>query len=222
MRAPVCQTCSMTGRSKAPDSKRAAMGVSTHSGWAAFVVLAGDPLEPEIIARGRMTLCDPAIIGSKQPFHHAEPMPFAEAEKFIATCAASTKRLATGSIAAIRDKADVKSCCVLTASGKPLPGLKAILASHSYIHAAEGEFYRDAIAAAAEAAGLTVRRVRSRDLETEMEALAVSGAAVKTRLSAFGKALGAPWTQDEKMSAQGAWLMLPALLPRRAGTDSRR
>ncbi|HEV2650866.1 MAG TPA: hypothetical protein VGU69_06395, partial [Rhizomicrobium sp.] len=77
------------------------MGVSTHSGWAAFVVLAGSPSAPDIIERGRMMLCDASIAGSKQPFHHAEPMKFADAEKFIALCKASTARLAGKAVAAL-------------------------------------------------------------------------------------------------------------------------
>jgi hypothetical protein len=183
------------------------MGVSTHSGWAAFVVLAGDAREPEIIERGRMMLCDAAIEGSKQPFHHAEPMPFPDAEKFIRACKASTAKLASKAVATLKNS-DVRACCVLAASGRPLPGLKEILASHSYIHAAEGEFYRDAVAGACEAAGIAVRRIRSRQIDDEMDILAIPRTVAKERLAAFGKAVGSPWTQDEKLSALGAWVML--------------
>ena len=207
MRAAACQTCSMTGRTKAPDDKRAAMGVSTHSGWAAFAVLAGNPREPDIIERGRMVLCDARVPGSKQPFHHAEPMSFSDAEKFIAACKDSTAKLAREAVSALVH-AHVRSCCVLAASGRPLPGLKDILASHSYIHAAEGEFYRDAVATACEAAGITVRRIRGRAMDEEMDMLALPRAVARERLAAFGKAVGSPWTQDEKLSALGAWLML--------------
>ena len=91
----------MTARSKVPDSR--ALGVRAHSGWAAYVVLAGHAKSPEILARGRMDLCDAAIAGSKQPFHEAEPMPFAAAEKFIARCTASTAKLAAKAIGAVAD-----------------------------------------------------------------------------------------------------------------------
>jgi hypothetical protein len=197
----------MTGRSKVPDQTLAAMGVSTHSGWVAFVVLAGNPRAPAILERSRMVLCDADFEGAKQPFHHAEPMPFAEAQEFIALCQARTAKLARAAIAPLAKKG-VRTCCVLTASGRALPGLKEILASHSCIHAAEGEFYRDAIVSACEAAGITAQRIRSRDLDVEMQKLPVSHAAAKERLAAFGAAMGAPWTTDEKQSALGAWLML--------------
>ena len=70
----------MTGISK--DPKRA-LGVRTHSGWAAYVVLEGSAKAPDIAARGRMLLCD----WHKQPFHEAETMPFARAETVNALAA---------------------------------------------------------------------------------------------------------------------------------------
>jgi hypothetical protein len=205
----------MTGRLRLPDG--AALGVFAHSGWAAYVVLTGSPKAPEIVARGRMQLCDTSIPGAKQPFHEAEPMAFAAAEKFIARCAVATAKLAAKEIAAIEARAKLSACCVLTASGRPLPDLKGILASHSTIHAAEGEFYRDAVANACAERGIAVRRVRQRDLEAELQTLPVPASAAKERLAAFGKQVGSPWTQDEKASASGAWLMLASRPSRRKG-----
>jgi hypothetical protein len=204
----------MTGRSKVPD---AALGVRSHSGWAAYVLLSGNPKKPDILARGRMQLCDPSIAGSKQPFHEAEPMAFPQAEKFIARCTTSTAKLADKALAEIREEARVTSCCVLTASGRPLPDLKGILGSHAAIHAAEGEFYRDAVVHACERAKIPVRRVRERDLEAETHNLPVPPGDAKERLAEFGKQLGAPWTADEKLSALGAWLMLASLPSKRSG-----
>jgi len=202
----------MTGRTSRPDA--AALGVRAHSGLAAYLVLSGDSMHPDIDARARMTLCDPAIKGSKQPFHEAEPMTFAKAEQFITRCAASTAALAEKALADIQRNSPVSACCVLTASGKPLPDLKGILASHTLIHAAEGEFYRDAVAVACKRQQIAVRRVRERDVEVELHKLPVPVVTAKERLIQFGKQMGPPWTQDEKMAAIGAWLML-ALLPTR-------
>jgi hypothetical protein len=205
----------MTGRSKVPDRQAAALGVRAHSGWAAYCALAGDPKAPQILERGRMPLCDNAIRGSKQPFHEAEMMPFSAAAKFIARCTASSARLAAKATDDLRARFAPAACCILTASGRPLPDLRGILASHSTIHAAEGEFYRDAVATACERAGMAVRRVRERDLEGEILKLPVAPAAAKACLAEFGKQVGAPWTQDEKLSTLGAWLMLASLPSRR-------
>jgi len=202
----------MTGRTRHPD--RATLGVRSHSGWAAYVVLAGNAKDPQFVARDRMQLCDPTIKGSKQPFHEAEPMSFDRAEAFIKTCTKATAKLARRALNEIHREMPVRACCVLTASGKPLPDLRAILASHALIHTAEGELYRDAVAAACDDCRIAVRRVRERDMENELQKLPVTAAAAKERIAAFGKQAGPPWTQDEKLAALGAWLML-AVLPSR-------
>jgi hypothetical protein len=202
----------MTGRTRHPD--RATLGVRSNSGWAAYVVLAGNAKDPQLVVRDRMQLCDPTIKGSKQPFHEAEPTPFERAETFIETCTKGTAKLARRALNEINHETPLRACCVLTASGKPLPDLRAILASHALIHAAEGEFYRDAIAAACNSCKIAVRRVRERDMENELQKLPVTAPAAKERIAAFGKQAGPPWTQDEKLAALGAWLML-AVLPSR-------
>ena len=202
----------MTGRTRHPE--RGTLGVRSHSGWAAYVVLAGNAKAPRLVARDRMQLCDPTIKGSKQPFHEAEPMPFGRAEAFIETCTAATAKLALQALTQITRQTPLHACCVLTASGKPLPDLRAILSSHALIHTAEGEFYRDAVAAACDSCQIAVRRVRERDMENELQKLPVTAAAAKERIAAFGKQAGPPWTQDEKLAALGAWLML-AVLPSR-------
>jgi len=203
----------MTAPSRLPD---AALGVRSHSGWAAYVVLAGDPKAPDILARGRMQLCDPRLEGAKQPFHHAEPMPFTRGAAFVERCRQSTLTLARDAVGRLLDTAAIRGCCLLTSSERALPGLKAILASHALIHTAEGAFYRDALEAACDARNIPVRRVREREIETACQCLPASPAEVNDRLAGFGRSLGAPWTQDEKLSARGAWLMLAALPARRA------
>ena len=181
-------------------------------------MLAGDPRKPDIVARDRLTLCDTGIKGSKQPFHEAEPMPFGDAKTFIARCTSSSLKLAGAAIADVQRQTPVRACCILTASGRPLPGLEDILASHALIHAAEGEFYRDVIDRACSLRKIKVRRVRERDMETELQKLPIPATAAKARMAEFGKMLGPPWTQDEKLAASGAWLMLALLPSRHAAT----
>jgi hypothetical protein len=201
----------MTARSAAREGSadQAALGVRCHSGWAAFVVLGSSITAPQILERGRMELCDASIKGSKQPFHEAEPMKFAAAEKYISTCRASTGALAQTVLRMlVAGHGMLRACCVLTASGRPLPGLREILASHALIHAAEGEFYRDAIVGAAERVGVPCFKVRERDVEAAADRLPGNEADRRARLADFGKRVGSPWRQDEKLAAIGAWLAL--------------
>jgi hypothetical protein len=203
---------------KARDSGRIALGVRSHSGWAAYVLLGGRASSPILLARGRIELCDPSIAGAKQPFHTAEPMPFPSGERFISQCERATAVLAQKAFLGFaRQRGAISACCVLTASGRPLPDLKAILASHALIHAAEGEFYRNAIALAAEKVGIAVERLRERDVVAASERLPGTQDDRKARLEEFGRQVGPPWRQDEKLSALAGWMALAAR-PAAAGT----
>ena len=202
----------MTATSKAPRSKPAALGIRAHSGWAAAILLAGPSGAPQILERRRITLCDPEIEGSKQPFHHAEPMRFPDAERFIADCAESTASYAREAIAqfitvAKTHRCSLNGCGILTASGRALPDLGSILASHALIHAAEGAFYRDAMARACEQEEIAVSRVKERDVDG-WTASRVGEKTLKSTLAAMGQALGPPWTTDEKRATMIAWLVL--------------
>jgi len=192
------------------------LGVRAHSGWAATILLGGSREAPEILDRRRVELCDPKIAGSKQPFHEAEPMDFAKAQSFIARCTASSAALADKAVSELRERAKTRGhalagCCLITASGRALPELKKILASHSLIHAAEGEFYRDAVAGACARARIKSDRVKEREImEWAASRIGIADTKLKSRIDAMGKELGPPWTADQKLATLAAWLTLDA------------
>jgi hypothetical protein len=201
----------MAGAAK---SRKVALGFRTHSGWASAILAAGRGSAIEILDRRHVALCDSASEGAKQPFHAAEPMPFAQAESHIALCREATAVLArdaikTAGMTCERWGARLSGVCIITASGRALPDLRAILASHALIHAAEGEFYRDALVGAAEAMGVKASRLK------ETEALSHVGlrmdigeAAMTKKLVEIGKTVGRPWTSDEKLATLAAWSLL--------------
>jgi hypothetical protein len=45
-------------------------------------------------------------------------------------------------------------------------------------------------------------------LEQSSAALALPAAAIQKQLAAWGKTVGAPWRQDEKLAAIAAWVTL--------------
>ena len=187
-----------------------AIGFRVHSGWAAAVAVTEGP---KVVDRRVIVIADPAIDGSKQPFHAAEGRPFKKAEDLILRCGESTNALAAAALGemltGLRTDHKVIGCGLLLSSTRTLPDLKAILASHAMIHAAEGEFFRDAMARSARNCRLPVHRVREKDLwrtcESEMH---VPAEALARRIGALGKELGPPWRQDEKLAALVAWLVL--------------
>jgi hypothetical protein len=193
---------------------RAALGLRAHSGWAALVAVAGSPESPDVIHRRRIETADPAIRGSKQPFHAAEPLKLPDAEALIKKCTESTRQLSRQALQAaigdLREKGfDVAGCGVILGSGRSLPALEAILASHALLHTAEGEFYRQALVEAGEHCGLPVVGVKEREAyEQSADRLHLSVAELQDRIAALGRGIGPPWTQDQKYAALVGWLAL--------------
>ena len=204
----------MTARSKAPRAGRAALGVRAHSGWAAVIVLAGTAEEQEIIDRRRIELRKPGDENARFPFHHVETWKRDRAKAFIRSCSESSNGYALTALSDI--VADLKKrslvlsgCDLLSASGRTLPDLANILASHSLIHTAEGEFFRDAIANACAKKKIAVSRVKEREALTWAAArLGLTDARLKLKMDALGKPLGPPWTADQKLATAAALLVL--------------
>lgn len=196
--------------------KRAAIGVRMHSGWGALVAVSNSAGTVEVIERRRVAITTPGTSGANQPYHFAENLGLPEAETFLANCFAASKRLA---LAAVRDVVGelrgrqyrVVGSAVLLASGRPLPPLSKILASHALIHAAEGEFFREAFRMACEDLDLSVTGFRERNLNECVQTTLGKGATrVWRQISTLGRSLGPPWTKDQKSAALAALVVLQA------------
>ena len=202
----------MAERSRSRTSE-AALGFRPHSGWAALVAVAGPVAEPAVVVRRRVELSRRT---PRQPFHAAEGRPFAAAEDLIRRstdeAAALAERAVREAVAELRAAGhEPVAGGLLLAAGRPLPGLREVLASHALIHAAEGELFRDVLRQASRRCGLRVSEVRERDLEERAaQSLRRPPAELRRRVTEWGKALGPPWTQDEKRAALVAWLALAA------------
>lgn len=189
-----------------------ALGVRVHSGWAALVAVTGTMRSPRVLDRRRIVLVEPGI--PKQPYHTAENLPLKAATKLIGRSRACARLQARRAFRSVLSELKGKGhkaagCGLLLASGRPLPGLAATLASHALIHTAEGELFREAIAHASRQCRLPVTAVKERELFAECgKKLRLSASELPRRLTDLGRALGPPWTQDEKFAALAAWLAL--------------
>jgi hypothetical protein len=192
----------------------AALGFRAHSGWAALVAVAGAPRSPAVLIRRRIELVDPSVPGAKQPYHEAEGKKLPKAREIIHRCASDASKLARKAFRqAAAELAEnghrVVGCGLLLASGRPLPALEAILASHALIHTADGELFRNALTAASEDCGVPVTRVREKELLLRVTAdLRISTDELQLAIRKLGRSLGPPWTQDEKYAALAGWLAL--------------
>ena len=194
----------------------AALGLRAHSGWAALVAVAGSPWSPSVVDRRIIQLCNPKTRGSKQPYHAAEALTLKAAEKLVTTCLAETEQLAQeGLCSAIADLQKqghkILGCGILLGSGRSLPTLDRILASHALIHAAEGEMFRNALRNAANNCGLPVTGIRERDLFARASVeLNCSLEALRQQLAEMARSLGPPWREDQKCAMLAGSIALAA------------
>jgi hypothetical protein len=196
----------------ATTDKQAALGFRAHSGWAVLVALAGPIGSPIVLERRRIEIADPKIAGSKQPYHAAEGRKLKDAEVLVNACIEGSVKLATDAVqAAITDAKqkgyEISTSGIVTGSGKPIPALDKILASHPLLHTAEGELFRNVIARACLNHHLRVVAVKEKDLMSRLQNdMGVSGELIQQHLQRMGKAIGAPWRQDEKYASLAAWI----------------
>jgi hypothetical protein len=196
--------------------KPAALGFRVHSGWTSLIAVAMEKKQPIILVRQRPHLVATFSYSFRQPYHTAEKMDLAEARVFLDQQRSEARRLSLAAIRAAQAEASeqgykLSRAALLLASGRPLPELPDILASHSIIHSADGEFFRGALLHACARASLAVTRIRERELSSTAFATLGRKPADLTRLiNDLGKPLGSPWTQDEKFATLAAWVALKA------------
>lgn len=194
--------------------KQAAVGFRVHSGWAALVALAVEKGVPTILVRDRVHLVKNFTYESRQPYHTAAKLDLDEARAFIAHIRKEARALAVQAIGGLRRKLHENECkldrsAILLSSGRPLPPLPKILASHALIHTADGELFREALIHASKRSSLQVVTAKERELgDVAARAVRKKPADLLRLLAELGRGLGPPWSQDERMAALAAWYAL--------------
>ena len=194
--------------------KSAALGFRAHSGWTALVALSVSKGVPCVLARQRIHLIQTFTYRFRQPYHSAKTMPLDEGRDFVAGVRTQARDLAYRAICELQESLHaqgyrlMRSGLVL-ASGRPLPNLPDILASHALIHTADGELFRESLLHACARCGLLSKTAKERDLRDEApEMLRLRPDDLTRRIAELGRSLGPPWSQDEKLATLVAWLAL--------------
>jgi hypothetical protein len=199
--------------------KPAALGFRVHSGWTALIAVALEKNQPIILVRQRPHLVATFSYTFRQPYHTAEKMTLGEAKTFLDQQRDEARVLALSALRSAQTEAahqgyEITRAALLLASGRPLPELPKILASHSIIHTADGEFFREALLHGCTRANLPVTKLKDRELlATASKSLRRNPAALARFINDLGKPLGSPWTQDEKFATLAAWLALRSSSP---------
>ncbi len=184
-----------------------AIGFSDHSGWAVLAVVERSPgAEFQLRFRRRIQTCPTSL--PRQAYHAVGEQ--GAPRETIGEVKVAALGLSAAAIEDAKREAHELIAAAVAMGRMQIPGdVDRVLASHSLLHAAEGEMYRDALSTAAADCGLRV--VRFLNKEVRSEAAAALGwplAQLDAWLAATGKAVGAPWTKDEKDASAAALLGL--------------
>lgn len=194
--------------------KSAAVGFRPHSGWTALVAVSLERGKPVVLLRERVHLVKTFNYAFRQPYHTAARASLDEGQAFIARVRVEARQLAYRALRRVQAKlgdADYRLTCSghLEKAGRALPGLEKILAAHPLIHTAEGEFFREVLLHASKKLGLAQFQVREKELLPQAsKTLRRQAGKLQAQLTALGKPLGPPWSQDEKFATLVAWLAL--------------
>lgn len=194
--------------------KEAAVGFRVHSGWAAVVVVWLEKGAPVVLDRKRAQLVNTFTYTFRQPYHTAEKMPLAEGREFVAQVQTEARQLTYGLIHGMQSELEslqikLTRGSLLLASGRPLPELEKILASHALIHTADGELFREAIVNGCTRCRLKMACIKERTLlEDAGRVLRLKTTELMRRVTELGKPFGSPWSQDEKFATLAAWVAL--------------
>jgi hypothetical protein len=188
-------------------SEPAVVGVADHSGWANLVTVTADGEAPAVVDRRRCQIIDADL--PRQPYHAATALDAEAAEHLIArvvdaACAGAGRALD----ALLADLGEHRVVALTLRSGgdRPLPGTVAgVLASHSAMHAAEGQIYRDAWADAADERGIAVAlHPRGDALGGAAALLGTTAERLGAAVSALGRQLGPPWQREHREATAAA------------------
>src|SRR6059058_3829421 len=179
--------------------KQAAIGFRVHSGWAAVVAVCVDRGAPVVLARQRVHLVETFTYEFRQPYHTAEKMLEGQAREFISRMRTESRRLAYRAVHELESRTQEQGvkltrCGLLLASGRALPELDKILASHALIHTADGELFREALLHAIARCGLEDFRIKEKELlDRAGRTLRIKPNALMRRVTDLGRSVGSPW-----------------------------
>jgi hypothetical protein len=192
---------------------RTALGLRPHTGWSVAVAVSGTATAPQVVWRGRLELW--RSTETAQVYHAVRSSRDLDAAgERVRLAADAAQRIAAeelgGLLANLRADGYQPVAAVIPLGGMPVPGsLARILPSHSLLHAAEGELFRDALAAAAEHHRVMVSRAPPGDMVVRAARhLNWNQQSVLSTLAEMGRRVGPPWRKDEKDAALTAWLAL--------------
>jgi hypothetical protein len=181
------------------------VGFASHSGWAVSVTAgldAGGHLC--VVDRRRVELMADDL--PRQAYHEAAGLALDAAEELVARVDAAILEHARAVLAAVQDAGAGISIAGVAVLGEPreIPRVQVVLASHTRMHACEGEQYRRGIIEAANELGVPALRIGPAQLARIERVLGWDGERTQRELAAVRSVIGPPWQTDHKQAAVAA------------------
>jgi hypothetical protein len=169
------------------------LGLYSRTGTAVGVALDG----ARYVGRWDLDLTEETV--PDQIWHAVADLPLAEAEATARQAIEAIVTVATDAMRAVLDEAGHLDVVAVVMGDYPVPeSAAAILASHTLMHAAEGQLYREALLDAASALDLPAvgvsRNLAASRLDGDLAAA----------VAALGTAAGRPWRKEHKLAAIAA------------------
>jgi hypothetical protein len=187
-----------------------ALGFKPHTGWAIAVIVGGDPAQPIVFDRRRVTLCPEDL--PRQVYHHAQGLSPARAVRAVVDVEDAVDIAAESVLGELADVAASHGQLVavgIVGEPREVPDLKHVLASHALLHLAEGELYRSALDEAAQQRNLVVSLTKPKGtVEVASSLLGLATATLTSTLTALRRELGAPWQADHRDATAAALVAL--------------
>jgi hypothetical protein len=179
----------------------AAVGFRAKTGRAIAVVLCGRGGVPSFVWRDEVSLVDPEVPATAEPYHEVMELAWDEAGRAVQPLVSAIQKTATAVMQTLiaRMRANDVEIRAAGVVGSPPRDISRLGNPHIRAHAAEGILFRRVLEEAAAANALHCRAFSDREMKEPL-------AKMKTRLDDLRHAAGAPWRGDERMAATAAWM----------------
>ncbi len=190
---------------------KATIGFRAKTGRAIAVALAAPSDHPSFVLRQQLSLVDPRVPETAQPYHEVMELPWTEATLVAERFVSAIEVVASAALGRLLSELASNGFVVQGVGivGSEDRKLEKIGNPHIRAHAAEGMLFRRVLELAAAAHGTPARSFSEQSVTLSAQSeLGFSPARLAAHLKTLGRQAGAPWREDEKAAATAAWLTL--------------
>ena len=187
------------------------IGLKAKTGRAIAVVLRGPADSPQLIKRTELSLTDPRIPATFQPYHEVMDLPWNESQVKVKPFIRAIEKVAAETLSDLIHELQSEGLKVIGigVAGSADRDLAKIGNYHIRAHAAEGLLFRQVLEFAAKANKLPHRTFVEKALQTQAASeLGKTVANLNATLTSLGRSAGPPWRTDHRVAATAAWLSL--------------